>query len=148
MNKVVLIGRLVRDPELRFAQGTGTAVANFTIAVDRRFPSKDGQKEADFIPIVVFGKIAETVANYTSKGKLIGVSGRIQTRTYDAQDGSKRYVTEVVSDEVQFLEWGSGQQRGNGQGQSQGSNDMNSWGSSNGFDDNFVSPVDDDEIPF
>ena len=95
MNKVMLIGRLVKDPELRFAQGTGTAIANFTVAVDRRFPSKDGQKEADFIPVVVFGKIAETVANYTSKGKLIGVSGRIQTRTYDAQDGSKRYVTKL-----------------------------------------------------
>ncbi|ADL53240.1 single-stranded DNA-binding protein [Clostridium cellulovorans] len=144
MNKAVLIGRLVRDPELKFAQGTGTAVANFTIAVDRRFSSKDGQKETDFIPIVVFGKIAETVANYTTKGKLIGVSGRIQTRTYDAQDGGKRYVTEVVSDEVQFLEWGNGNQQSNNQSQS------SNQGFGGGFDDNFTSPCDDsdDSIPF
>lgn len=113
MNKVVLIGRLTKDPELKFTPGTGTAVANFTMAVDRRF-QKDGQKEADFIPVVVWGKPAESTANYTAKGKMIGVSGRIQTRTYDATDGTKRYVTEVVADEVQFLEWAdSGKAAGN-----------------------------------
>lgn len=132
MNKVILIGRLVRDAELRFVQGTGTAVANFTIAVDRKVPSKDGKKEADFIPIVVFGKMAETVANYTSKGKLISVAGRIQTRSYDGQDGRKVYVTEVVSDEIKFLEWSN-----SGQGQQ---SDYSG----------FVSPIDDsgDEVPF
>ncbi len=75
------------------------------MAVDRRF-SKDGQREADFIPVVVWGKQAESTANYVTKGKLMGVSGRIQTRSYDAKDGTKRYVTEVVAEEVQFLEWG------------------------------------------
>lgn len=104
MNKIVLVGRLTKDAELKFTPGAGTAVATFTIAVDRRF-SKDNQKETDFIPVVVWGKQAESTANYTCKGKLIGVSGRMQVRNYDAKDGTKRYVTEVVADEVQFLEW-------------------------------------------
>lgn len=130
MNKVVLIGRLTKDPELRFTPGNGTAVASFTLAVDRRY-KKDGQQEADFIPIVVWGKQAESTANYVSKGKLVGISGRIQTRSYDAKDGTKRYVTEVVSDEVQFLEW-----NGNGQGNPPTP------------PDNLVTPVDDGDIPF
>ena len=106
MNKVVLVGRLTKDPELKFAQGTGTAVATFTVAVNRRF-KREGQPEADFIPIVVFGKQAEATATYVTKGKLISVSGNIQTRNYEAKDGTRRYVTEVVSDEVEFLEWAS-----------------------------------------
>jgi single-strand DNA-binding protein len=106
MNKVTLIGRLTKDPELKFTPGSGNAVANFTLAVDRRF-TKDGQKEADFIPVVVWGKQAESTATYVSKGKLIGVAGRIQVRSYDAKDGTKRYVTEVIADEVQFLEFGN-----------------------------------------
>lgn len=104
MNKVTLIGRITKDPELKFTPGNGTAVATFTLAVDRRF-SKDGNREADFIPIVVWGKQAEATAQYVGKGKLIGIAGRLQTRSYDAKDGTKRYVTEVVSEEVQFLEW-------------------------------------------
>lgn len=131
MNKVVLIGRLTKDPQLRFTPGTGKAVASFTLAVDRRY-KKEGQQEADFIPIVVWGKQAESTANYVSKGKLVGVSGRIQTRSYDAKDGTKRYVTEVVTDEVQFLEW-SGQQ-----GNSSGDNPQN----------DLITPVDDGDIPF
>jgi single-strand DNA-binding protein len=104
MNKVMLIGRLTRDPELRFTAGSGTAVSTFTIAVDRNFKDKDGNKEADFIPVVVWNKRAELVANYLTKGRLVAVSGRIQTRTYEGNDGQKKYVTEVVADEVQFLE--------------------------------------------
>lgn len=100
MNKVVLIGRLTRDSELKFTPGTGTAVATFTLAVDRRFSK---EKETDFINCVAWGKTAENTANYTQKGSLVGVSGRLQVRSYDAKDGSKRYVTEVVADEVQFL---------------------------------------------
>jgi len=103
MNKVVLVGRPTKDPELRFTPGTGKAVATFTLAVNRRFKTP-GQPEADFIPVVVWGKTAENTANYVAKGKLVGVSGTIQTRSYDAKDGTKRYVTEVVADEVQFLE--------------------------------------------
>lgn len=143
MNKVVLIGRLTKDPELKFTPGNGTAVATFTLAIDRRYPSKDGNKEADFIPVVVWGKQAESTANYMSKGKLMGVSGRIQTRTYDAKDGTKRYITEVVADEVQFLEWGGKQSGGN-----RGNFDDSMGGfpyDSNGAD---ITPIDDGEIPF
>ena len=105
MNKVTLIGRLTKDPELKYTAGAGTSVTTLTLAVDRRF-TKDGQKEADFIPVVIWGKQAESTAPYVSKGKLVGVAGRIPTRSYDAKDGTKRYVTEVIAEEVQFLEFG------------------------------------------
>ncbi|WP_414632768.1 single-stranded DNA-binding protein [Clostridium sp. UBA3887] len=106
MNKVVLIGRMTKDPELKFTPGTGTAVCTFTMAVNRRL-KKEGQPDADFIPIVVWGKQAESTANYMSKGKLLSVAGRIETRSYEAKDGGRRYVTEVVADEVSFLEYGN-----------------------------------------
>lgn len=106
MNKVVLIGRMTKDPELKFTPGTGTAVATFTIAVNRRF-KKEGQPDADFIPVVVWGKQAESTANYMKKGSLLSVAGRIETRSYEAKDGGRRYVTEVVADEVSFLEYGN-----------------------------------------
>lgn len=105
MNKVVLIGRLTKDPELKFTPGTGTAVSTITLAIDR-YNSKTGKKEADFIPVVVYGKQAENLANYLTKGNKAAVSGRIKTRNYEAKDGSKRYVTEVVADiygGVEFL---------------------------------------------
>lgn len=104
MNKVVLIGRLTKDPELKYTAGTGSAVTTFTLAVDRDFKNKEGQREADFINIVVWNKKAEVVANYLTKGKLVAVSGRIQTRSYEGNDGQRRYVTEVVMDDFQFLE--------------------------------------------
>jgi single-strand DNA-binding protein len=106
MNNVVLIGRLTKDPELKFTPNTGTAIVSFTVAVDRRVPNKNGQREADFISCIVFGKIAESTANYVTKGKLVGISGRLQTRSYESKDGTKRYVTEVIADEVQFLQRG------------------------------------------
>ena len=115
MNKVVLIGRATVDPTLKFTPGTGTAVCTLTIAVDRR-NSKEGQKEADFIPIVIWGKQAESTATYVAKGRLIGVSGRLQVRNYDAKDGTKRYVTEVIADEVQFLEWTKNKENNENQG--------------------------------
>ena len=96
MNKIVLIGRLVRDPELRFSPGTGTAISRFTIAVNRR-KKEDGTQEADFIPCISWGKQAENIANYQRKGNQIGIFGRIQARNYDGKDGIKRYVTEVVA---------------------------------------------------
>lgn len=105
MNKVILIGRLTRDPELKFTTGTGIAVATFSLAVDRNYVGQSGQREADFINIVCWRKLAENVANNISKGRLVAVSGSIQTRKYQAQDGSNRYVTEVVADEVKFLDW-------------------------------------------
>lgn len=102
INKVVLTGRLTKDPELKFTPGSGTAVISSTLAVNRRF-KKEGQPEADFINIVIWGKQAESVANYQSKGSLLGIVGRLETRSYDAQDGTKRYITEVQVEEVDFL---------------------------------------------
>ena len=106
MNKVILIGRLTRDPEVRTTT-TGKSVASFTLAVDRRFVRRDnseGQQTADFIPIVAWSKLAEICGNNLSKGRRISVEGRIQVRTYDDQNGNKRYVTEVVADDVEFLD--------------------------------------------
>ncbi|WP_028589458.1 single-stranded DNA-binding protein [Paenibacillus massiliensis] len=102
INRVVLVGRLTKDPELRYSP-IGTAVTNFTLAVDRAFKSQDGQ-DADFIPVVVFKQAAEASANYLSKGRLVGVEGRIQVRSYEDDEGRRRYVTEVVADNVRFLE--------------------------------------------
>lgn len=104
LNKVTLIGRLTKDPELKFTSTNNKAVASFTLAVNRPYSNKQGEKEADFIPIVVWGKTAENCGNYIGKGSLVGISGRIQTRSYDGQDGQKRYVTEIVADEVHFLD--------------------------------------------
>ena len=103
MNKVVLIGRLTRDPELRYTSGNNAAVCNFTIAVDRGFTGQSGDREADFIPIVVWNKQAENVKNYLTKGSQVAVEGRIQVRNYDDQNGQKRYVTEVIANNVEFL---------------------------------------------
>ncbi|MCK9267580.1 MAG: single-stranded DNA-binding protein [Alkaliphilus sp.] len=102
MNRVILIGRLARDPELRFTQ-SGKSVANFSVAVNRPF-SKDG--EADFFNIVVWGKIAENCANYLAKGRLVAIEGRLQNRSYETQTGEKRYITEIVANTVKFLDWG------------------------------------------
>ena len=103
MNRVVLIGRLTRDPELRYTSGNNAAVCNFTIAVDRGFTGQSGDREADFIPIVVWNKQAENVKNYLTKGSQVAVEGRIQVRNYDDQNGQKRYVTEVIANNVEFL---------------------------------------------
>ena len=103
MNKVVFIGRLTKDPELRYTSNTNTAVCNFTIAVDRPVNPNTGNREADFIPVVVWNKQAENVKNYLGKGSQVAVEGRIQTRSYDDQNGQKRYVTEVYANNVEFL---------------------------------------------
>ena len=105
LNRVILIGRLTADPELRYTQN-GTAVTNFRLAVDRPYTSQSGQREADFIPVVVWDKQAETCANYLNKGRLVAVDGRLQVRSYDAQDGSRRWGTEVVAQDVRFLDRG------------------------------------------
>lgn len=103
INRVVLVGRLIKDPDLRFTP-SGVAVATFTLAVNRPFMNQNGKRDADFIQVVVWRKAAEAVANYLRKGSLAGVDGRIQTRSYEAQDGRRVYVTEVVAESVQFLE--------------------------------------------
>lgn len=102
MNRVILIGRLTRDPELRYTS-SNIATASFSLAVDRNFTNQNGEREADFINIVVWRKQAENCKNYLTKGSQVAIEGRIQTRSYDGQDGQKRYVTEVVADNVQFL---------------------------------------------
>lgn len=143
LNNVVLIGRLTRDPELRYVPNTGTAVATFTLAVDKQlsrekrqeFEAK-GQPTADFINIVVWGRPAENCANYLSKGLLAAVQGRIQSRTYDANDGTRRYITEVVADRVEFLEWKDDSRPGF----SDSSSDIPGI---DGFE-----PIDDENIPF
>lgn len=100
MNLVVMVGRLTRDPELRFVAGSGKAVATFAIAVDRPFAK---EKTADFFNVVVWGKPAENAANYLAKGRQVAVKGYLQTRSYDDKAGAKRYVTEIVADTVEFI---------------------------------------------
>lgn len=103
MNSIVLMGRLVKDPEVRYTQ-SGKVVCQFTLAVDRPFTNQSGQKEADFIPVVVWGKIAEIAGNSLSKGHRALVEGRLQIRNYTAKDGSKRYVSEVIAGHFEFVE--------------------------------------------
>ena len=103
MNKAFLIGRLTRDPELRYSS-SNAAIVNFSIAIDRQYTNSQGQRETDFINIVAFQKQAENIKKYVSKGSLVAVDGRIQTRNYEDKDGKRVYVTEVVADRVQFLD--------------------------------------------
>ena len=108
MNKAILLGRLTRDPELRFAAGSGTAVSRFNIAINRQF-KKD---ETDFINCIAFGKTAETISQYFTKGKQIGVVGRIQTGSYD-KEGTKVYTTDVIVENFEFVDKAEGQASGN-----------------------------------
>lgn len=103
LNRIVLIGRLTRDPELRYTTTNGVAVATFTLAVDRRF-TQGQQREADFIPIVTWRNQAENCAKFLGKGSLVAVEGRLQIRSYDDREGQRRTAAEVVADSVQFLD--------------------------------------------
>lgn len=103
MNKAILIGRLTKDVEIR-ANENGTYIANFSLAVNRNFTNKNGEREADFINCIAFNKNAENIANYTKKGSQLAINGRIQTRNYEAKDGSKKYATEVIVEEFTFLD--------------------------------------------
>lgn len=137
MNNVSLVGRITKDPELRTI-GSGNVTTTITVAVNRRFTSANGEREADFIACVVWNKQAENVCKYCSKGSLVGVTGRIQTRNYDGQDGKKVYVTEVVADNVTFL--GS---------KNQGSGDfMDAEPNQTGIDNRPVETADVSEDPF
>lgn len=144
MNKVVLIGRLTKDPELKFTPGSGAAVTTLTLAIDK-YNTKTQQKEADFVPVVVWGKQAESTANYMVKGSQVAISGRIQTRNYEAKDGTKRYITEVVADQfggVEFL----GGKKAEGQDTS-GSNNFGNMNQDNNFEED-ITPVEDNSMPF
>lgn len=103
INRVVLVGRLTKDPELKYTQN-GIAVARFTLAVNRNFPNQQGQREADFVNCVAWRKQAENISQYLRKGSLTGIDGRIQTSNFDGKDGNRVFMTEVVADQVQFLE--------------------------------------------
>lgn len=139
MNRAVLVGNLTKDPELK-ATGSGIPVCTFTLAVRRRFASKDSQgRDADFVPIVVWRAQAENCAKYLRKGSQAAVCGSIQTRSYDAADGTKRFITEVVADEVQFLTSRSASSNDGGEA----SHDS----APTPFGEN-MQTVDDDEIPF
>ena len=114
MNSVDLIGRLTRDPEIRYTSGSQMAVATFSIAIDR--PTKEGQqKQTDFPRITVFGKSAEACEKYLKQGRLIGVHGRIQTGSYQNKDGNTVYTTDVIAERVDFIDWGNENQQGRSQ---------------------------------
>ncbi len=146
MNRTILVGRLTKDPDLRYTPN-GVAVANFTVAVNRPFKN-EGEQQADFINCVVWRAPAENLAKYMKKGSQIGVDGRIQTRTFDGQDGKTVYVTEVVADSVQFLE-SKGSQSNNQSNNQQSSKASNTNGNEDPFKGN-GEPIDisDDDLPF
>lgn len=143
MNKVILIGRLTKDPELKYTPGTGAAVTTITLAIDN-YNSKTQEKTADFIPVVLWGKQAENTAQYMVKGSQVAISGRISVRSYDAKDGTKRYVTEVVADMfngIQFLT-----KSGNNNSTSGGTENNDVFGGMNFEED--MTPIDDGDMPF
>lgn len=161
INNVTIVGRLTRDAELRYT-GSGIAVASFTIAAERPFSNAQGEKETDFINCVVWKKTAEALSNYTRKGSLIGVTGRIQTRNYDGNDGKKVYVTEVVAENVRFLEpkktneSGSNVPEGNytsnnknsSQSENKGNNDYEEYDEDPFENNNDSIDISDDDLPF
>lgn len=141
INRVILVGRLTKDPEYRQTPN-GVSVATFTLAVNRPFTNSQGEREADFINVVVFRRQAENVNNYLSKGSLAGVDGRIQSRNYENNEGRRVFVTEVVADNVQFLEPKNNNQQNN-QSQQQGQAPANN----NPFSNNNAD-IDTDDLPF
>lgn len=158
INNVVLVGRMIRDAELRYTQ-SNQAVATFTLAVNRNFKNQSGEREADFINVVIWRQQAENLANWAKKGALIGVTGAIQTRNYDNQQGQRIYVTEVIANSFQLLESRSSQ---NQSGNFQNGNSSN-YGNANSmpnfsreaeqtsfFRGNTTNPMDisDDDLPF
>ena len=151
LNRVILIGRLTRDPELRYTPA-GVAVTQFTIAVDRPFSGNNGEREADFIPVVTWRQLAETCANYLRKGRLTAVEGRIQVRNYENNEGKRVYVTEVIADNVRFLESNrDGSQReeslNNGDGYNAGGSGYNRPSQPSPSRNNSVDPFKDDGRP-
>ena len=143
INRVVLVGRLVRDPEMRYTQ-SGIAVTRFTLACDRPFGGQDGKKETDFIDCTVWRKQAESVSQYLKKGNMAGVDGRLQISSYEAQDGTRRQCAEVVADSVRFLE-------PKGQGQSQQQGPPKTAKDSDAFSDPFSGgkiDIQDSDLPF
>ena len=140
MNTVILIGRLIRDPELRYIASTGDAVTRFAMAVDRPFAKKDDKVTADFFNIVVWGKRAETCVNYLAKGRMVAIRGRLQNNNYTDKDGVKRYSVEIIAEEVKFIDYGDKKQQG-----SQGNQSEDDF---EGMDEEGYRAVNDDDVPF
>lgn len=151
INRAILTGRLTHDPELKYTQ-SGNAVCSFTLAVDRQFRNQNGDREADFINCVIWRKSAENFSNFTHKGSMVGIDGRIQVRNYENQQGQRVYVTEVIVDNFALLE--SRNSQGNGYNQPQNnqqgnyhSNNANGYQQPNGAPQGNAQ-VDPDELPF
>ena len=142
LNSVVLVGRLTKDPELRYTQ-SNQAVATFSLAVNRRFKNQNGEREADFINCVIWRQQAENQANWCKKGNLIGITGSIRTRNFENQQGQRVYVTEVVADSFQLLEFN----KQNNQGQSQSYNQQPDFGRNEPMQSNPMD-ISDDDLPF
>lgn len=137
INRVVLVGRLTKDPELRYTP-SGVAVATFTLAVNRTFTNSSGDREADFINVVAWRQLAELCANYVKKGSQVGLEGRLQTRSYDGNDGKRVYVTEVVADNIQFLSPSN----------SENSKPTNDYKPTDPFANSQTVDISDDDLPF
>ncbi|WP_164683496.1 single-stranded DNA-binding protein [Streptococcus hyointestinalis] len=140
INNAVLVGRMTRDAELRYTP-QNKAVATFTLAVNRNFKNQNGEREADFINCILWNQPAENLANWAKKGMLIGVTGRIQTRNYENQQGQRVYVTEVIANNFQVLESRNNQQGGQSQGGYQN-------GGQSAFGNNQPMDISDDDLPF
>ena len=140
MNKAILVGRLTKDPELK-TTGSGVSVCSFTIAVNRRFKNAEGNYDADFINCVAWRQQAEFLSRYFTKGRMVGICGSIQTRNYE-RDGQRVYVTEVVADEINFVE-----SKSQGEG-APSANPVNTSTPSFGADDGFIPMPADDDLPF
>ena len=156
INRTVLVGRLTRDPELRYTRN-GDAVANFTVAVNRQFTNSNGEREADFINCEMWRKAAENFCNFTHKGSLVGIDGRIQTRSYENQQGAKVFVTEVVAENFSLLEPRSqgNQNQGNNNNRSRNNNrnyQNNNRSQNNTYNDPFAGggsiDINDEDLPF
>ncbi|MDL2225776.1 single-stranded DNA-binding protein [Eubacteriales bacterium OttesenSCG-928-M02] len=143
MNKAILIGNITRDPDLRMT-GNGISVCSFTVAVQRRYTNQQGERQADFIPVVCWRGLAENCGKYLRKGSKVGVLGAIQVRNYEANDGTRRYVTEIVADEVEFLDRAGDRQNADPNSQFTPQDTPSPFSDSMGFGD----AVDDDELPF
>ncbi len=145
MNRATLIGNLTRDPELRMTSG-GISVCTFSVAVQRRFKNAQGEREADFFNIVTWRALAENCSRYLHKGSKVFVGGQLQNRSYETQDGNKRYVTEIIADEVEFLDRAPGSNSGGDTSHNESASSKGSepFGSANEFGDT----IEDEELPF
>lgn len=144
MNKALLVGNLTRDPELTTTPN-GISVCRFTVAVQRKFANSDGEREADFINCVAWRGLADNVAKYVKKGKKVSVVGSIQTRNYEAQDGTKRYITEVIAEDVEFISPRSEGEDGEPSSRSKFDSDDEESGKAKIAK---FEPIDDDDLPF